>query len=221
MRAAPHEPLPPPAAALAACWPALPVLLAASVGVVVAGAACAGLAAGGAPFASAVTVAVLLGPAWALLAAVARDAVAGEVPRARALPALARDAAGEGLRLALAPAAACALVAASLRAVATGSALPFAVPLALNLVALGLVALVAPFAFAAGAARRRGARDAWRIGAGVSAASPRLVIGGLAVLVLVGLAVRLIGPAVLLLVPAPLAAVAAAGTADVLGGMDA
>jgi hypothetical protein len=221
MRAAPRETLPSSAAALAACWPALPVLLAASAGVLVAGGVCAGLAAGGAPLAGAVAVGVLLGPAWAVLAAVARGAVAQEVPRARELPALARGSVRDGLRLGLAPAAVCTLVAASLRAVATGSAVPFAVPLALNLVALGLVVLVAPFAFAAAAARGRGARDAWRVGAGVAAGSPHLVIGGLAVLVLVASAVRLIGPAVLLLAPAPLAAVAAAATADVLEGPDA
>ena len=206
---------PPVAAAALGYWAALPVLAVASIPVLVVAVTCAGAARAGAPVVAAIGAAVTLGPAWALLAAVAQGVVAGEPPSLRALPSLARASVGPGLRMAVVPVVAAALVAAS---IAAAAAAPFFIaPLAVNAVALGGTLLVTPFAFAAMAAGAPGARAAWRIGAGGAAASPRTVIGTLAALVLVATAARIVGTGVVLLVPASLALVAASATAAVLG----
>jgi hypothetical protein len=205
----------PAAAAALGYWAALPVLVVASMPVLVVAVACAGAALGGAPVIAGVGAAVGLGPAWALLAAVAHAVVLAEATVVRALPRVARATFVPGLRLGAVPAVAALLVAASLSA---ADAEPlFVVPLAVNVAALGGALIVAPFAFAALAAGAPDARAAWCVGAGVAAASPRIVIGTLAALVLVGTAARLAGTGLLLLVPAPLAVVAACATAAVLG----
>jgi hypothetical protein len=194
-------------------WAALPVLAVASIPVLVVGVACAGAALGGAP-AYAGVAAIALGPAWVLLAAVAQGVVAEATPSLRALPQLARAMFVPGLRMVAVPLVAALLVVASVAA--TRAEPLFVAPLAVNVAALGGTLLVAPFAFAALASGAPDARSAWRVGAGVAAASPRVVIGTLAALVLVGTAARIVGTGVLVLAPAPMALAAASTTAAAL-----
>jgi hypothetical protein len=194
-------------------WAALPVLAVASIPVLVVSVTSAGAALGGAP-ALAGVAALALGPAWALLARVAQGVVAEAAPSLRALPQLARATFAPGLRVVAVPLVAALLVVASVAA--TRAEPLFVAPLAVNVAALGGTLLVAPFAFAALAAGAPGARAAWRVGAGVAAASPRMVIGMLAALVLVATAARIVGTGVLLLVPAPTALAAASTTAAVV-----
>jgi hypothetical protein len=194
-------------------WAALPVLAVASIPVLVVSVTSAGAALGGAP-ALAGVAALALGPAWALLARVAQGVVAEAAPSLRALPQLARATFAPGLRVVAVPLVAALLVVASVAA--TRAEPLFVAPLAVNVAALGGTLLVAPFAFAALAAGAPGARAAWRVGAGVAAASPRMVIGMLAALVLVATAARIVGTGVLVLVPAPTALAAASTTAAVV-----
>jgi hypothetical protein len=194
-------------------WAALPVLAVASIPVLVVSVTSAGAALGGAP-ALAGVAALALGPAWALLARVAQGVVAEAAPSLRALPQLARATFAPGLSVVAVPLVAALLVVASVAA--TRAEPLFVAPLAVNVAALGGTLLVAPFAFAALAAGAPGARAAWRVGVGVAAASPRMVIGMLAALVLVATAARIVGTGVLLLVPAPTALAAASTTAAVV-----
>jgi hypothetical protein len=205
--------------ALRACWNALPALLATSLPVTVALAVVAGLALGGAPGIAAPAGTLLIGPAWLVLAGTADGALAGRAPRLRALPALGWAAVPRGVALATPPAAAALLVLANLAVLGMGAGRVFMVPLAANLAALGATLLVAPFAFSVEAHRRVGPGAAWRVGAGVAATSPRIVIGGLAAVVLIAAAVRIVGPGIVLLVPPPMALAASAATAAVLDPM--
>jgi hypothetical protein len=210
----------PVAAAALGYWAALPVLALASIPVLVVAVACAGAAFAGAPIVAAIAAAAV-GPAWALLAAVAHRVVLGvralgpaDPASVRALPRLARATFAVGLRIVVVPVAAALLVAAS--AAAADAERVFLAALGVNAAALGGAVIVAPFAFAAMAAGAPDARAAWRIGAGVAAASPKVVIGTLAALVLVVTAARIAGTGVLLLLPAPLALVVAAATGAAL-----
>ncbi len=92
-----------------------------------------------------------------------------------------------------------------------------AASLAVDLVALGCAALVAPFAYAAAACDAApGLRASWRLGAALAAALPRLVVGGMLLALAAAALARLVGPPFLVALPGPAAVLVASSTARVL-----
>lgn len=195
-------------------WPNLPLLAAIGLlsvlGVLLAaGAAMSGSAIVLAPAFALITVA----PAWFTGCAVAERILDGGVVRRAQI----RGAFGEGFRhgplVALpvfVPAQLAAVALAAIDASDAGSPILTA-SLAANLVVLGCALIVAPFALAA-AAGAFGERDLnpWRLGAGVAAMLPGLVLAGLALAALCFLLARALGPVLLVVLPGPAALVVVA-----------
>ncbi|MDW5597954.1 hypothetical protein VSS74_26605 [Conexibacter stalactiti] len=201
-------------------WRNLPLmagigLLALAGALLAAGAALSGAAIVLAPALLAVTVA----PAWFAACALADPVLDGRVvgaARVRAAFALGFRRGPVVALPALVPAQLAAVALAAIDASEQG-ALVLTASLAANLVVLGCALIVAPFALAAAAGAfaapgeaPAGVRDVWRIGAGIAATLPLLVLGGIAVAVLGVLLARALGPVLLVVVPGPAALVVVA-----------
>jgi hypothetical protein len=170
-------------------WRGLPVLVVASLPMAVAVAVTAVFALGGGVLLAPAVAALTIGPAFQLLTALAGGAVA-----VRAVAGIAVRAFGPGVVRALPVAGVATLACAGLVTRAAGPI--FAASLAVNLVVLGAALLIAPFAYACGG---------WRRGAGLTAASPALVLALLTLVALASGVAKLVGPPFLLLLPAVIA----------------
>ncbi|GAA0263439.1 hypothetical protein [Cryptosporangium japonicum] len=175
-------------------WRGLPVLVVASLPMVVAVALTAVFALGGAVLLAPAVAAFTIGPAFQLL-----TTLAGEPVAVRALPRVAAGAYRPGVVRALPVAGVATLACAGLLARDAGPV--FAASLAVNLVVLGATLLIAPFAYASGS---------WRRGAGLTAASPAFVLALLTLVALASGIATLVGPPFLLLLPGVVAVATAA-----------